>query len=123
MLERRLRMAGRDEEIFKNICEFMLDSGGQAPFVEDLVEVYNLNHGLPNGVQASVSKGTINRSIFRLEEMGLLLIRRSRKSNIRSSGAIRVKGSRFYIDIGPAVAEEIIRGFHEELNRTRNTSK
>ena len=123
MLTRQLKMAGIDEEIFGSICEFMLDNEGQAPFVDDLVGIYNTNHGMPNGEQMSVSKGTINRSISRLGQMGLLLIRRTCKSNIRSAGAMSVRGSRFYIDIGPSVARETIREFHEELSRERNTPK
>lgn len=123
MLSRKLKIAGRDEETFQAICTFMLDGGGQPPFLEDLVHSANEAAGLPNEKQKSISKSTISRSIFRLTQMGLISLRRDRGSLSRASGAIRVAESRFHIDITESVAKEKIRAFHEELDRERNTKK
>lgn len=114
MLERRLKVVGRDEEVFHHICEFMVGSVGKSPRIEDIVGMVNAK----SETKKSVGKGTISGSIARLAEMGLITVGRA-----RSARSIGVRESRFYIDIGEAVAIETIRKFHEELVRERNTAK
>lgn len=118
MLDRRLKVVDRDEEIFRSICEFMLDSGGQPPRIEDLVFMENAKPKSGILENQSVSKSTIFRSISRLEKMGLIA-----REKAGSARGIRVVESRFYIDIGNTVSEGVIRRFHEELIRERNTAK
>lgn len=117
MLDRQLKVAGRDEEVFRHICEFMLDSVGQPPRIDDLVDMANNQ----SEAKESVSRGTISRSISRLAEMGLITVGRAIKK--RSARSIGVNESRFYIDIGEIVTKKTIREFHEELARERNTTK
>jgi len=121
---RHLQIIGRDVMVFESICEFMLDHGGNSPMVSDLVCLLDAKLGLPNGKQKSTSNSTVSKSLVRLDGMGLISLRRERKSGIRSAGSITVKGSTFTIEIGPNVAQEVISKFHEERRRfKRNSSK